>query len=55
VVVPRTVVGEDGQVLVFDGGRPTLRAVMLGADVGGGRVEIVSGLAPGERVARPHR
>ncbi len=55
VVVPRAVVGEDGQVLVFEGGRPTLRAITLGADVGGGRVEVVSGLVVGERVARPDR
>jgi hypothetical protein len=26
--------------------------VVLGDEVGGGRVEVVSGLAPGERIAR---
>jgi hypothetical protein len=33
-------------------GRTALRSVTVGADVGGGRVEVVSGLSPGERVMR---
>jgi multidrug efflux pump subunit AcrA (membrane-fusion protein) len=55
VVVPRDIVGEDGYALVWENGRTALRAVTLGADLGGGRVEVVSGLAPGERLARPGR
>jgi hypothetical protein len=54
LVVPREAVGADGYALVSDAaGRTTLRLVTLGADVGGGRVEVMGGLAPGERVARP--
>jgi RND family efflux transporter MFP subunit len=52
VAVPREAVGPDGYVLVVDGDRTTLRAVTLGEEVGGGRVEVVSGLAAGERIAR---
>jgi RND family efflux transporter MFP subunit len=55
VVVPRDIVGEDGYALVWENGRTALRAVTLGADLGGGRVEVVSGLAPGERLTRPGR
>jgi RND family efflux transporter MFP subunit len=55
VVVPREAIGEDGYALVWENGRTALRAVTLGADLGGGRVEVVSGLAPGERLARPGR
>jgi RND family efflux transporter MFP subunit len=50
--VPRDVV-DGGYALVADGDRTTLRAVTLGADLGDGRVEVVSGLAPGERILRP--
>ncbi|HEY8105197.1 MAG TPA: efflux RND transporter periplasmic adaptor subunit [Gemmatimonadales bacterium] len=55
VVVPRDIIGEDGYALVWENGRTALRAVTLGADLGGGRVEVVSGLAPGERLTRPGR
>jgi RND family efflux transporter MFP subunit len=55
VVIPRTAVGPDGYVLVVDHDRTTLRAVTLGEDVGDGRVEVVSGLAAGERIARSGR
>jgi RND family efflux transporter MFP subunit len=55
VVVPRDVVAAEGYVLVWDHGRSTLRAVTVGADLSAGRVEIVSGLAPGERVLRQGR
>jgi len=40
---------------VLEGGRTTVRPVTLGADAGDGRVEVVSGLVPGERVVRPER
>jgi RND family efflux transporter MFP subunit len=55
VVVPREAISEDGYALVWENGRTALRAVTLGADLGGGRVEVVSGLAAGERLARPAR
>ena len=41
---------DGGYALVWDDHRTTLRAVTLGSDLSGGRVEVVSGLAPGERV-----
>ncbi|HTC23932.1 MAG TPA: efflux RND transporter periplasmic adaptor subunit [Gemmatimonadales bacterium] len=55
IVVPRSSVGEDGYALVWENGHTALRAVTLGGDLDGGRVEVVSGLAPGERLARPGR
>jgi RND family efflux transporter MFP subunit len=50
VTVPRSAVGSEGYALVWDDHRTTLRAVTLGREVAGDRVEVVSGLAPGERV-----
>lgn len=52
VTVPREVVSPDGFVLVLENGGTSVRPVTVGADVGNGRVEIVSGLTSGERVAR---
>jgi len=52
LTVPREAVSPDGYVLVMQNGRTALRSVSVGADVGGGRVEVVSGLSPGERVMR---
>ena len=52
VSVPRDAVSPDGFVLVMENGRTALRPVTVGADIGGGRVEIVNGLVSGERVAR---
>jgi len=40
---------------VWENGHTALRAVTLGTDVGEGRVEVVSGVAAGERLARPGR
>jgi hypothetical protein len=53
VAVPRAAIGEDGYALVWNDDRTALRAVTLGADLGSGRVEVLSGLAPGERLVRP--
>lgn len=53
--VPREAVAADGYVVVVENGRSTLRPVTLGRDIGGGRVEVLSGVAPGERLARPGR
>jgi membrane fusion protein, multidrug efflux system len=50
VTLPRSAVGAEGYALVWDNHRTALRAVTLGSAVGADRVEIVSGLAPGERV-----
>jgi RND family efflux transporter MFP subunit len=52
LTIPREAVSPEGYVLVMQNGRTALRSVTLGADVGGGRVEVVSGLSSGERVAR---
>lgn len=53
--VPLEVIAREGYALVWEHGRSTLRAVTLGAELGDGRVEVVSGLAPGERVLRRPR
>jgi hypothetical protein len=52
VSVPRAAVASEGYALVIENGRSTLRAVTLGRDLGNGRVEVIEGLSPGERVAR---
>ena len=52
---PRDAIGPDGMALVQEGGRAIARAVTVGADLGGGRVEVVDGLTPGERVLRTPR
>jgi RND family efflux transporter MFP subunit len=51
VAVPREAVGE-GYVLVWDADRTSLRQVTVGGELPGERVEVVSGLAPGEKVVR---
>jgi RND family efflux transporter MFP subunit len=51
VAVPREAVGE-GYALVWDAERTSLRQVTVGGDLPGERVEVVSGLAPGEKVVR---
>lgn len=55
LVVPREAVSPDGFVLVRTGDRTTLRAVVLGRDLGDGRVEVRSGLRAGEILAPPTR
>jgi RND family efflux transporter MFP subunit len=51
VAVPREAVGE-GYALVWDSDRTTLRQVTVGGELPGDRIEVVSGLAPGEKVVR---
>jgi RND family efflux transporter MFP subunit len=55
VTVPREAVAADGYAIVVDNGHTTLRPVTVGRDVGAGRVEILSGLSAGERLARAPR
>lgn len=55
VYAPRAAIAPEGYAVVVENGRSTLRPVTTGADLGGGRVEIVSGLSAGERLARPTR
>lgn len=50
VTIPRSAVAREGYALVLEDNRTSLRAVTLGRDVGGNRVEVISGLAPGEKV-----
>ncbi|MEO8089711.1 MAG: efflux RND transporter periplasmic adaptor subunit [Gemmatimonadales bacterium] len=52
ITIPRTAVDDDGYALVWSDDRSTLRALTLGSEMGGDRVEVVSGLAPGEKVIR---
>jgi RND family efflux transporter MFP subunit len=51
VAIPREAVGE-GYALVWDSNRTSLRQVTVGGELPGDRVEVVSGLAPGEKVVR---
>jgi RND family efflux transporter MFP subunit len=53
VAVPRKAVAQEGYVLVYEHGRGTLRSVTLGAELDDGRVEVTSGLTPGERLVQP--
>ena len=55
LALPQDAVGTEGIVLVLEDGRPTSRAVTFGADLGEGRVEVLSGLSAGERVVRAGR
>lgn len=52
LAVPPDAIAEQGYVLVWEHGRTTLRAVTVGATLADGRLEIVSGLAPGEQIVR---
>jgi RND family efflux transporter MFP subunit len=51
VAVPREAVDE-GYALVWEEERSSLRQVTVGGDLPGGRVEVVSGVAPGEKLVR---
>ena len=55
LVAPRAGLSPEGFALVVDDARTTLRPVVLGVAVDGDRVEIVSGLSAGERLAPPRR
>lgn len=51
VAVPKEAIGE-GYALVWDADRTSLRQVTVGNELPGERVEVVSGLAPGEKIVR---
>jgi len=55
ISVPREAIAADGYVVVVENGRSTLRSVTIGRDLEGGTVEVLSGLSPGEHLARPGR
>ena len=55
VTLPREAVDSGGFAVVWDTARPVLRQVTVGADLPGDRVEVVDGLAAGERVVRTGR
>ena len=50
VAIPRSAIAQDGYLLVWADDKTTLRAITVGSDIGGDRVEVVNGLAPGEKV-----
>jgi membrane fusion protein, multidrug efflux system len=52
VTVPRSLIDKDGYVQVWADERTTLRALTLGTELAGDLVEVVRGLAPGERLVR---
>ena len=53
VALPRAAVGPGGVALVVTASGPVARPVTLGAELPGGRVEVVEGVAAGERVVAP--
>jgi membrane fusion protein, multidrug efflux system len=52
VTIPKTAVDGEGYALVWSQERTTLRPLTLGADLPGDRIEVISGLSPGEKVLR---
>ncbi len=53
LLIPAAAITEDGFVLVWENDRTVLRAVTLGAALEDGRVEVLGGLAFGERLQLP--
>ena len=51
IVAPRVAIAADGYALVMQGDRTVMRPVTVGVTLTGGRVEILTGLAIGERLA----
>ena len=55
VALPRDAVGSAGVATVWTGQGAVARPVRLGGELPGGRVEVLEGLAAGERVLRPEQ
>lgn len=51
IAVPRSLVKDENYLVVLENGRAVMRQVRFGAELPDGRVEVISGLAPGERLA----
>ena len=52
VSLPREAVDSGGYALVWDTSRPVLRQVTVGAELPDGRIEVVDGIEPGEKVVQ---
>jgi hypothetical protein len=52
ITIPRSAVNEEGYALIWSGDKTLLRPLQLGREIPDDRVEVVSGLAPGEKVIR---
>lgn len=52
VAIPRSAVAQDGYALVWSDDKATMRAITVGSDVGEDRIEVISGLTPGEQILR---
>jgi RND family efflux transporter MFP subunit len=50
IAIPRSAIAQDGYALVWADDKTTLRAITVGSNIAGDRVEVVNGLAPGEKV-----
>jgi RND family efflux transporter MFP subunit len=55
VAIPKTAVGQDGYALVWADDRTILRPITLGSELEGDRIEVLSGLAAGEKVVSAAR
>jgi membrane fusion protein (multidrug efflux system) len=55
IAIPKAAVAREGYALVLEDNRTSLRAVTLGRDLGDDRVEVLSGISPGEKVVRTSR
>ncbi len=52
VTLPRESVDSGGFAVVWDTGRAVLRQVTVGSELPGDRIEVLDGVAPGEKVVR---
>jgi membrane fusion protein (multidrug efflux system) len=52
VTIPRSAVNQDGYALIWTDAKTILRPLQLGQEIAEDRVEVVSGLLPGEKVIR---
>jgi hypothetical protein len=52
ITIPRSAVNEEGYALIWANDKTILRPLQLGREIPDDRVEVVSGLAPGEKVMR---